>query len=177
MTKDKPIGINTTEHQAKEPTMTTAVPFPASTFGSPDDGAQALPDEVTAQDEFGSWYEEDSPKEVAAQEKAATRVILTERDVVLFRFLIRYGYANTDTLALLVKSSRHSIQIRLRQLTASGFVRTSEVVRDLHFYLPTRTSMNLPGQAFAVMQRPPFATIQDTVGLGHDRGCVGARIP
>jgi len=135
--------------------------FP-TTFNAEPDDIQELPDEVN-----GSYWDVDTQGETEVLPSADTRpkVQLTERDITMLRFVIRYGYTNEPNLARLVNSNPASLRKRLRQLVALGLLNQVDMLPGLRVYLPTRESQGLLLSRFQLLKRPPFALFQHTIAL------------
>lgn len=94
---------------------------------------------------------------------------LTERDLIVMRFLSRYRYAYTDQLARLVDTMPRTIASRLRVLEKRGFVR-KEAITERQFLWTTRKAGNLIVDInFPEIRKGSisYATIAHTIGLGN----------
>jgi len=135
--------------------------FP-TTFDAEPAESQELPDEVT--DNYRDVDSQVGTETVPAAD-APPKVQLTERDITMLRFVIRYGYTNEPNLARFVNSNPASLRKRLRQLVALGLLNQVDMLPGLRAYLPTRKSQGLLLSRFQLLKRPPFALFQHTIAL------------
>jgi hypothetical protein len=94
---------------------------------------------------------------------------LTERDIVIMRFLARYRYAYVDQIARLVDSTPRTIVARMRILEKRGFLR-KEPITDKQYLWTTRKAGNILADiSFPEIKKGSisYATIAHTIGLGN----------
>lgn len=143
--------------------MTMLFPF---TYGTDADDLTFLPDEVGPN--WTETYEEDT-SEMSSMPRTTVEHLahlrLSERDRVILRFIIRYGYTNLSNLAYLVGTKPDTLKKRMRQLALAGLVNPVDMVRGVRVFLPTKFAQEYLGYSFQVFKRPPFALFQHTIGL------------
>jgi len=92
---------------------------------------------------------------------------LTERDILIIRFLARYRYAYAFQIARLVNASVKSVNPRLKKLAERGFIRKQTVTGNQHIWLSTKagnlvTDIDLPAIKEGTLS---WVTVAHTLGL------------
>ncbi len=92
---------------------------------------------------------------------------MTERDILIIRFLARYRYAYAFQIARLVDASVKSVNPRLRKLAERGFIRKQTVTGNQHIWLSTKagnlvTDIDLPAIKEGTLS---YVTVAHTLGL------------
>jgi predicted DNA-binding transcriptional regulator len=133
---------------------------------------------IEANLDAGEWEEEDEGThfglggEVDAdyvEPQYSKAFHLTERDIIIMRFLARYRYAYVDQIARLVDSTPRTIVARMRVLEKRGFLR-KEPITDKQYLWTTRKAGNvLADISFPEIKKGSisYATIAHTIGLGN----------
>lgn len=162
----------------KRPEKPGATPFQALPEGEAKERSQ-YSRKIEANVEFEEWGDDDSTDtqyglggefDASYVEPQFSRAFhLTERDIIVMRFLSRYRYAYTDQLARLVDTMPRTIAARLRVLEKRGFVR-KEAITERQFLWTTRKAGNLIVDInFPEIRKGSisYATIAHTIGLGN----------
>lgn len=149
---------------------------------------QALPDgvakpraqyarKIDANVEFEEWTDDDSTDtqyglggEVDAdyvEPQYSKAFHLTERDIIVMRFLARYRYAYTDQLARLVDTMPRTITARLRVLEKRGFVRRQPITERQYLWMTRKAGNLIVDISFPEIRKGAvsYATIAHTIGL------------
>lgn len=92
---------------------------------------------------------------------------LTERDILIIRFLARYRYAYNFQIARLCDTSPKAINIRLRKLAERGFIKKKTVTGAQHIWLSTKAGnlvadVDLPAIKDGQLS---WVTVAHTLGL------------
>lgn len=92
---------------------------------------------------------------------------LTERDVILIRFLARYRYAYVDQLARLVDSTPRTVAARLRKLEERGFIRKELIAGRQYLWVSRKAGNALVDIAFNEIKKGSlsYVTVAHTIGL------------
>lgn len=106
-------------------------------------------------------------KDVEVKTSYAKGFHLTERDIIMMRFLARYRYAYRDQLASLVDTTPKKIYQRLRVLKERGFIRTEPVSQRQYLYTNRKAGNQIIDIPFPEIRKGAisFATIAHTIGL------------
>lgn len=123
------------------------------------------------------WDDED---EVVVDDAAAYResvvatsasrgVRLMERDIRIFDFLGRYGYAQDSQIARLIGTSDRAAYIRLSKLDGAGLIKKYVVARGHTIWVPLRGAMAIAELDMPVKSasRISLATMGHELGLGN----------
>ena len=94
---------------------------------------------------------------------------LTERDIMIIRFLARYRYAYNFQIARLCDTSPKAINIRLRKLAERGFIKKKTVTGAQYIWLSTKAGnlvadIDLPAIKDGQLS---WVTVAHTIGLGN----------
>lgn len=133
---------------------------------------------VDANIDAGEWSDEDEGTSLGLGGEVDARYVepqygrgfhLTERDIVLMKFLARYRYAYVDQLARLVDSIPRNIVNRLRVLEKRGFVRKEPITDRQYLWTVRKAGLVLVDSAFREIKKGnlSYATIAHTIGLGN----------
>lgn len=94
------------------------------------------------------------------------RFSVTERDIVLIRFLVRYQFSYVDALARLVDSTPQTVAARLRTLESYDLVKRQRIAQGATLWSARKAGIELVGMNFVENKKDiSFATIQHTIGL------------
>jgi hypothetical protein len=106
-------------------------------------------------------------KEIKMNEKIKP-IQITERDVIIIRFLVRFQFCYVDTLARLVDSTPASMMKRLRLLEAHKLVKRHKLAWGLTLWQAKKAGIEMAGLNFKETRNPiSFGTIAHTVGLAN----------
>ena len=94
---------------------------------------------------------------------------LTERDLLIMRFLARYRYAYVEQIARLVDTTPRTISARLRVLEKRGFLRRESVTGKQYLWTTRKAGNVLADINFPEIKKGTisYATIAHTIGLGN----------
>lgn len=94
---------------------------------------------------------------------------LTERDLLIMRFLARYRYAYVEQIARLVDTTPRTISARLRVLEKRGFLRREGVTGKQYLWTTRKAGNVLADINFPEIKKGTisYATIAHTIGLGN----------
>lgn len=94
---------------------------------------------------------------------------LTERDLIMMRFLARYRYAYTDQLARLVDGMPKNIIARLRVLEKRGFIRKQPITDRQYLWVTRKAGNLLVDINFPEIRKGSlsYATIAHTIGIAN----------
>lgn len=126
--------------------------------------------------ESGDWLDEDEGTSAGLGGEVDDRYVkpqyekgfhLTERDVIMMRFMARYRYAYLDQLARLVDSIPRNVGNRLRTLEKRGFVRKESITDRQHLWTIRKAGLVLVDSDFREIKKGSisYATIAHTIGL------------
>ena len=103
--------------------------------------------------------------------KKATRIgkgfAITERDVVIMKFLTRYRYAYPDQIARLVNAEVKDVKARLRRLENEGLIRSEDITAGQSIFLTRKSGLSIIDLDFPEIKKGSvsFITVAHTVGL------------
>lgn len=130
--------------------------------------------------EVGDWDEntENDPTFGLGSEKEANPVkkarpskglTITDRDIIMMKFMARYRYAYVDQLARLVNADVKDIKARLKKLEAEGLIRSEAVTNNQYIYLTRRAGNTILDIDFPEIKKGQvsFITIAHTIGLAN----------
>ena len=133
-----------------------------------------VPDNIEIED----WTEDTSTDphiglgaEIDKGNKKATRIgkgfAITERDVLIMRFLTRYRYAYVDQLARLVNAEVKDVKARLRRLETQGLIRSEDITAGQSIFLVRKAGLSIIDIDFPEIKKGSvsFITVAHTVGL------------
>lgn len=94
---------------------------------------------------------------------------LTERDIIIMKFLARYRYAYTDQLARLVDTMPRAIITRMSTLEKRGFVRKQPITERQYLWMTRKAGNMLADISFGEIKKGTvsYATIAHTIGLAN----------
>jgi hypothetical protein len=94
---------------------------------------------------------------------------LTERDIIIMKFLARYRYAYTDQLARLVDTMPRAIITRMTTLEKRGFVRKQPITERQYLWMTRKAGNLIADIAFGEIKKGTvsYATIAHTIGLAN----------
>jgi hypothetical protein len=94
---------------------------------------------------------------------------ITDRDIIMMKFLARYRYAYVDQLARLVNSEPKDIKPRLKKLESEGLVRSEAITAGQDIYLTRKAGNAIIDIDFPEIKKGQvsFITIAHTIGLGN----------
>lgn len=123
----------------------------------------------------GSWDDDDSETKYGLGAEYEDEVIpqygkgfhLTDRDIIIMRFLARYRYAYKDQLARLVDTTPKKIYGRLRTLEERGFIRKEPVSSRQYLWTTRKAGNELVDIPFKEIRKGSisYSTIAHTIGL------------
>ena len=128
--------------------------------------AEEWTDDESSDTTLGLGAEKDNSKEAP---KYARGFHLTERDIIMMKFLARYRYAYTDQLARLVDTMPRSIISRMSTLAKRGFVRKQPITERQYLWMTTKAGNMLIDNNFGEIKKGAvsYATIAHTIGLAN----------
>lgn len=103
--------------------------------------------------------------------KRATRIgkgfAITERDILIMRFLTRYRYAYVDQIARLVNAEIKDVKARLRRLENEGLIRSEDITAGQSIFLTRKAGLSIIDMDFPEIKKGSvsFITVAHTVGL------------
>lgn len=103
--------------------------------------------------------------------KRATRIgkgfAITERDILIMRFLTRYRYAYVDQIARLVNAEIKDVKARLRRLENEGLIRSEDITAGQTIFLVRKGGLSIIDMDFPEIKKGSvsFITVAHTVGL------------
>ena len=103
--------------------------------------------------------------------KKATRIgkgfAITERDVLIMKFLTRYRYAYVDQIARLVNAEVKDVKARLKRLEAQGLIRSEDITAGQSIFLVRKAGLSIIDMDFPEIKKGSvsFITVAHTVGL------------
>lgn len=103
--------------------------------------------------------------------KRATRIgkgfAITERDILIMRFLTRYRYAYVDQIARLVNAEVKDVKARLRRLENEGLIRSEDITAGQSIFLTRKAGLSIIDMDFPEIKKGSvsFITVAHTVGL------------
>jgi hypothetical protein len=123
-------------------------------------------DDTSSDTGFGLGAENDSD---LVEPQYSKGFHLTERDIIVMRFLARYRYGYTDTLARLVDTIPRNITNRMRTLEKRGFVRKQPVTERQYLWMTRKAGNLIADISFGEIKKGAvsYATIAHTIGLAN----------
>jgi hypothetical protein len=94
---------------------------------------------------------------------------LTERDIIIMKFLARYRYAYPDQLARLVDTTPRSIASRMATLEKRGFVHKQAITERQYLWMTRKAGNLIVDISFGEIKKGTvsYATIAHTIGLAN----------
>lgn len=133
-----------------------------------------VPDNIEVDD----WTEDDSNDPTiglgAEKDPKAFKVTrlgkgfaITERDILIMRFLARYRYAYVDQIARLVNAEIKDVKARLRKLEREGLLRSEAITAGQDIFLVRKAGLSIIDIDFPEIKKGSvsFITVAHTVGL------------
>jgi DNA-binding Lrp family transcriptional regulator len=137
---------------------------------------EALPEtiEITDWDDdsddpsFGLGAEKEQ-EEPVKKVKLGKGFNITDRDIIMMKFLARYRYAYVDQLARLVNAEAKDIRVRLKKLESEGLIRSEAIKAGQNIYLTRKAGNAIIDVDFSEIKKGQvsFITIAHTIGLGN----------
>lgn len=165
------IDFYSTEETVHEEVIVLSVPSHAT---PPPKINKNVPDNIEIED----WTEDDSTDPSiglgAEKDNGVTKITrlgkgfaITERDVVMMKFLARYRYAYVDQIARLVNAEVKDIKARLRKLEREGLVRSESITAGQEIFLIRKAGLSIVDMDFPEIKKGSvsFITVAHTVGL------------
>jgi hypothetical protein len=123
-------------------------------------------DDESTDTTFGLGSENDS---TYVEPQFARGFHLTERDIIIMKFLARYRYAYTDQLARLVDTMPRAIITRMTTLEKRGFVRKQPITERQYLWMTRKAGNLIADIAFGEIKKGTvsYATIAHTIGLAN----------
>lgn len=92
---------------------------------------------------------------------------ITERDVLIMRFLTRYRYAYVDQIARLVNAEIKDVKARLRRLENEGLIRSEDITAGQSIFLTRKAGLSVIDLDFPEIKKGSvsFITVAHTIGL------------
>lgn len=92
---------------------------------------------------------------------------ITERDIVIMRFLTRYRYAYVDQIARLVNAEIKDVKARLKRLENQGFIRSEDITAGQGIFLIKKAGLSVIDMDFPEIKKGSvsYITVAHTVGL------------
>lgn len=92
---------------------------------------------------------------------------ITERDIIMMRFLARYRYAYVDQIARLVNAEIKDVKARLRKLEREGLLRSEAITAGQDIFLIRKAGLTIIDMDFPEIKKGSvsFITVAHTVGL------------
>jgi len=148
-----------TRFNFKQPVTPVA---PSTRFSTPGNQYAKLDDLVDVEGEEAFDVKGKKP----AAPKRRKRFNITERDIILIRFLVRYQFSYIDALARLLDSSPQTVAARLRTLEQYDLVKRQNIAQGATLWSARKAGIELVGMNFVENKKEiSFATIQHTIGL------------
>lgn len=140
---------------------------PSTVRGAANISVEEWTDDRSTDSEYGLTSERDTYNKKPKVGKGALKI--TERDIIMVKFLARYRYANALQLARLTDASPANIMTRLNKLEESGFVRKQAVSARQYLWITTKAGNLLVDSIFQPIKKGTisYATIAHTLGLSE----------
>lgn len=161
--------------EIKEKTQTYIQPsFGSKKIVAPPKINKNVPDNIEVED----WTDDTSTdpaiglgSENDIGNKRSTRIgkgfAITERDLLIMRFLTRYRYAYVDQIARLVNAEVKDVKARLRRLENEGLIRSEDITAGQTIFLVRKGGLSIIDLDFPEIKKGSvsFITVAHTVGL------------
>jgi hypothetical protein len=94
---------------------------------------------------------------------------ITDRDIIMMKFMARYRYAYVDQLARLVNAEPKDIKTRLKKLELEGLIRSEAITAGQDIYLTRKSGNAIIDIDFPEIKKGQvsFITVAHTIGLAN----------
>lgn len=115
---------------------------------------------------LGAEKEANAPSK---KKRLGTRFTITDRDIIMMKFMARYRYAYVDQLARLVNGDVKDVKKRLKKLESEGLVRSESITRGQDIFLTRKNGNLILDIDFNEIKKGEvsFVTLAHTIGVAN----------
>jgi DNA-binding transcriptional ArsR family regulator len=115
---------------------------------------------------YGLGGEKETNRRKARYDKA---IRLSDRDIIVIKFLARYRYAYTEQIARLLDTTPSSVSQRLRKLEQNGLLKKQHITDRQYLWMTSKAGNLVVDISFPEIKKGAvsYATIAHTIGLAN----------